>query len=107
MHNDSGGDDADGMTYDDRKENVSVSVSVEESPTDTWRGIVSSGCRKFDYHNTYLYLLVQAANISAISQLIDERLDFRCVLICQMKAYNDNNDNNVKRNILTKKKYIK
>jgi len=35
MHNDSGGDDADGMTYDDRKENVSVSVSVEESPTDT------------------------------------------------------------------------
>lgn len=34
MHNDSGGDDAD-MTYDDRKKNVSVSVSVEESPADT------------------------------------------------------------------------
>lgn len=60
------------VMYDDRKENVSV--SAEESPVDTWYGIVSSGCRKSDYHNTYL--LIHTANISAISQLIDKRLDF-------------------------------
>lgn len=72
------------VTYDDRKKNLSV--SAEESPADTWCGIVSSGCRKSDYHNTYL--LIYAANISAVSQLIDKRLDFLYLKKKQTKIRN-------------------
>lgn len=54
------GDDVDGDIYNDCKERTFPYLTLKKAlPTShVWSGIVSNDCRKHDYHNTYLYILV-------------------------------------------------
>jgi len=55
------GDDVDGDIYNDYKERTfPYLLTLKKAPptSHVWGGIVSNDCRKLDYHNTYLYILL-------------------------------------------------